>query len=79
MYYIILMYYIFIQYIWLFLVVRYDYSMDESVVDHFYNEIAVQYEIPFQMDFYKYLKSNGKLALQWDCGSVQNSNSNGLL
>ena len=49
------------QCFWLFLVVRYDYSMDDSVVDHFYNKIAVQYKIPFQMDFYKYLRSHGKL------------------
>ena len=41
MHYIILMYYVFIPCILLFLVVRYDYSMDDSVVDHFYNKIAV--------------------------------------
>ena len=61
MHYIILMYYILMQYFLLFLVVRCDYSMDDSVVDHFYNKIAVQYKIPFQMDFYKYLRSHGKL------------------
>ena len=47
----------------MFLVVRDDYSMDGSVINDFYNKIAVQYKILFQMDFYKYLNSHGKLVL----------------
>ena len=49
------------QSIWMFLVKRYDYSMDDLVVDHLFSKIVVQYNIPFQMDFYKYLKSRGKI------------------
>ena len=63
MYYIICINIIFIQCIWWFLVVRYDYFMDDSVANHFNNNIAVQYKIPFQMDFYKSLKSQGNLVI----------------
>ena len=59
MYFIII--YVCMQSIWLFLVKRYDYSMDDLVVDHLFSKIVVQYNIPFQMDFYKYLKSRGKI------------------
>ena len=72
-YYIILyilyyMYYIYHTYyiicsctMYLFLILHYDYSLDDSVVDHFCNKIAVQHKISFYMDFYKYLKDHGKL------------------
>ena len=54
-------YYILIQRICLFLALRYDYSLDGLVADRFHNKIAVRYKCPFQMDFYKYLKSHRKL------------------
>ena len=72
-YYIILyilyyMYYIYHTYyiicsctMYLILILHYDYSLDDSVVDHFYNKIAVQHKTSFYMDFYKYLKDHGKL------------------